>query len=240
MTQALIAELREWRIASAPYEPEYKVPPPKLHLKAADALERLTTCNEHLASNCEVRTTEIDRLTAELETANRIKIEQTDYAIGLQRAIEAHCREELALEDVCPHHAQKLNKHFNRQQVLEKEHREFYSELVTLRNTVEHLRLREGRLTAERDDLFNRMTTAEFESDALRDDAERYRKLCAILQKAYDTDSFESERLTIYCEQLSGWRNERTVEARLVWLDTRDAGLDLSSAIDAAIGEKHD
>ena len=72
-------------------------------------------------------------------------------------------------------------------------------------------------------------------------DAERYRKLCAILQKAYDTDSFESERLTIYCEQLSGWRNERTVEATLRWLDARDAGLDLSSAIDAAIaGEKHD
>ena len=77
------------------------------------------------------------------------------------------------------------------------------------------------------------------ERDALRADAERYRKLCAILQKAYDTDSFESERLTIYCEQLSGWRNERTVEATLRWLDARDAGLDLSSAIDAAIaGEK--
>ena len=184
MTQELIAELREWRVASAPYEPEYKVPPPKLHLKAADALERLTTCNEHLASNCEVRTTEIDRLTAELETANRIKIEQTDYAIGLQRAIEAHCREELALEDVCPHHAEKLNAHFNRQQVLEKEHAEFYLEVVTLRSTVEHLRLRENRLTAERDALitdrsnllksrvlllaerdalFNRATAAEFE-----------------------------------------------------------------------------
>ena len=84
-------------------------------------------------------------------------------------------------------------------------------------------------------DALERLTT---ERDALRTDAERYRKLCAILQKAYDTDSFGSERLTIYCEQLSGWRNERTVEARLVWLDARDAGLDLSSAIDAAIGEK--
>jgi hypothetical protein len=77
MTQELITELREWRIASAPYEPEYKVPPSDLHLKAADALERMV---------------------AELETANRIKTEQIDYAIGLQRAIEAHCREELALE----------------------------------------------------------------------------------------------------------------------------------------------
>ena len=84
-------------------------------------------------------------------------------------------------------------------------------------------------------DALERLTA---ERDALRADAERYRKLCAILQKAYDTDSFGSERLTIYCEQLSGWRNKRTVEARLVWLDARDAGLDLSSAIDAAIGEK--
>ena len=50
MTQELITELREWRIASAPYEPEYKVPPSDLHLKAAAALERMVT---------------------ELETANR-------------------------------------------------------------------------------------------------------------------------------------------------------------------------
>ena len=126
----------------------------------------------------------LERMESELKTANRIKIEQTDYAIGLQRAIEAHCREELALEDVCPHHAEKLNAHFNRQQVLEKEHAEFYLEVVTLRSTVEHLRLRENRLTAERDALitdrsnllksrvlllaerdalFNRATAAEFE-----------------------------------------------------------------------------
>jgi hypothetical protein len=91
----------------------------------------------------------LERMVAELETANRIKTAQIDYAIGLQRAIEAHCREELAPEDVCPHHAEKLNEHFNRQQVLEKEHTEFYSEVVTLRSTVEHLRLRENRLTAE-------------------------------------------------------------------------------------------
>ena len=93
----------------------------------------------------------LERMVTELETANRIKTEQIDYAIGLQRAIEAHCLEELAPEDVCPHHAEKLNEHFNRQQVLEKEHTEFYSEVVTLRSTVEHLRLRENRLTAERD-----------------------------------------------------------------------------------------
>jgi uncharacterized coiled-coil DUF342 family protein len=48
MTQELITELREWRIASAPYEPEYKVPPSDLHLKAADALERLTAERDSL------------------------------------------------------------------------------------------------------------------------------------------------------------------------------------------------
>ena len=73
--------------------------------------------------------------------------------------------------------------------------------------------------------------------DALEKDAARYRKLCEILQMAYDSQSFDSERLTIYCEQLSGWRNERTVEARVTWIDARDADLDLSSAIDAAIKE---
>ena len=51
MTQELIAELREWRVASAPYEPEYKVPPPKLHLKAADALECLTAERDALITD---------------------------------------------------------------------------------------------------------------------------------------------------------------------------------------------
>ena len=90
------------------------------------------TCGEAAAA--------LERMVTELETANRIKTEQIDYAIGLQISIEAHCREELAPEEVCPHHAEKLNEHFNRQQVLEKEHTEFYSEVVTLRSTVEHLR----------------------------------------------------------------------------------------------------
>ena len=79
---------------------------------------------------------------------------EIDYAIGLQRAIEAHYREDVAPDDVapddvCPHHAEKLNGHFNRQQVLEKEHKEFYDEVVKLRTIVEHLRLREDHLTAE-------------------------------------------------------------------------------------------
>ena len=51
MTQELITELREWRIASAPYEPEYKVPPSDLHLKAADALERLTAERDALRAD---------------------------------------------------------------------------------------------------------------------------------------------------------------------------------------------
>lgn len=77
--------------------------------------------------------------------------------------------------------------------------------------------------------------TLQTERDALKQDAQRWRKLCEILQTAYDSESFESGRLTIYCEQLSGWRNERTVEARMVWIDARDADLDLGSAIDATL-----
>ena len=95
--------------------------------------------------------TEIERLTAERDAARLIAIQQTDYAIGLQRAIEAHCRDEVVPEDVCPHHAEKLNLHFNRTEVLEKEHKEFYAEAVELRATTEHLRLREERMTTERD-----------------------------------------------------------------------------------------
>ena len=125
------------------------------------------TCGEAAAA--------LERMGAELETANRIKTEQIDYAIGLQRAIEAHCREELAPEDVCPHHAEKLNKHFNRQQVFEKKHTKFYSEVVTLRSTVEHLRLRENRLTAERDSLKEDYTRIK-ESAALWHD--RYKTKC--------------------------------------------------------------
>jgi hypothetical protein len=93
----------------------------------------------------------LERLTAERDAARLSDIQQTDYAIGLQRAIEAHCRDEDATEDVCPHHAEKLNLHISRTQVLEKEHKEFYGEVVQLRSMVEHLRLREERLTAERD-----------------------------------------------------------------------------------------
>ena len=51
MTQELITELREWRIASAPYEPAYKVPPSDLHLEAAAALERLTAERDALRAD---------------------------------------------------------------------------------------------------------------------------------------------------------------------------------------------
>ena len=102
-----------------------------------------------LARAKEYHAGELADVVAELATANSIKVEQIDYAIGLQRAIEAHCREDVAPDDVCPHHAEKLNGHFNRQQVLEKEHKEFYDEVVKLRTIVEHLRLREDHLTAE-------------------------------------------------------------------------------------------
>ena len=181
----LIERLRKGSMTSAPYEPQYTVPPVKICLEAADEIERLTTEEKMQLEQIVNQGLEIERLTAELTTsrywreqevkdltaelarakeyhageladvvaelatANSIKVEQIDYAIGLQRAIEAHCREDVAPDDVCPHHAEKLNGHFNRQQVLEKEHKEFYDEVVKLRTIVEHLRLREDHLTAE-------------------------------------------------------------------------------------------
>ena len=44
------------------------------------------------------------------ERQEKIAVEQTDYAISLQRAIEAHCRGKVAETTECPHHAEKLNE----------------------------------------------------------------------------------------------------------------------------------
>lgn len=66
--------------------------------------------------------------------------------------------------------------------------------------------------------------------DAL--DAQRFRKLCALLQKAYDGEPIEVDNTTIYCSMLSGFKHMRNVEARLCWTDARDEPLDLASALD--------
>jgi antitoxin component of MazEF toxin-antitoxin module len=63
-------------------------------------------------------------------------------------------------------------------------------------------------------------------------DAQRFRKLCALLQQAYDGEAVELDGLTVYCSMKSGWRNERTVGAELIWKDERDEPLDLASALD--------
>lgn len=69
---------------------------------------------------------------------------------------------------------------------------------------------------------------------SLAADALRFRKLMTLLQEAYDgnADPVESGDLTIYCSMLSGWRNERTVKAEVIWRDERDADLDLASVLD--------
>ena len=36
-----------------------------------------------------------------------------EYAISLQRAIDAHCRNEIAPDAECPHHAKKLNQNLS-------------------------------------------------------------------------------------------------------------------------------
>ena len=51
---------------------------------------------------------------AKVLMAQKIAKEQTDYAIALQQAIEAHCSGKEVPDEIaalCPHHAAKLNRH---------------------------------------------------------------------------------------------------------------------------------
>lgn len=67
-----------------------------------------------------------------------------------------------------------------------------------------------------------------------KQDAERFRKLCALLENAYDSGSgIESESLLGYCSMESGFRDMRTVRAELRWTDKRDEPLNLAAALDA-------
>jgi len=53
---------------------------------------------------------EVRELREKLAQQVKVATDQIDYAIALQRAIEAHCRDQVVgpFED-CPHHAQKLD-----------------------------------------------------------------------------------------------------------------------------------
>lgn len=83
------------------------------------------------------------------------------------------------------------------------------------------------------DDLAAQSANAMAELTELRRDAQRFRTLSLLLQKAYDGDTFESEPLDVYCRMQSGWRDERQVQAELRWKDVRDESLDLGAALDA-------
>lgn len=50
-----------------------------------------------------------------LITICQLRRQSIDYAIDLQRAIEAHCRGRVADESRCPHHAKMLNDHLLRE-----------------------------------------------------------------------------------------------------------------------------
>ena len=63
-------------------------------------------------------------------------------------------------------------------------------------------------------------------------DARRFRKLCELLQSAYDGNPVELEGLTVYCGMRSGWKNQRNVSAELLWTDERDEPLNLAAALD--------
>lgn len=63
-------------------------------------------------------------------------------------------------------------------------------------------------------------------------DAKRFRKLCALLQQAYDGAEVEPDGLTLYCSMQSGRGNQCLVGAELRWADQRDAPLDLGAVLD--------
>ena len=72
----------------------------------------LETCMKSLREHMDLLkqtsiSAEYFRLVAERK--ERIAAEQTDYAISLQRAIEAHCRDEVAETTEYRHHAEALN-----------------------------------------------------------------------------------------------------------------------------------
>ena len=85
-----------------------------------------------------------------------------------------------------------------------------------------------GREQLER---FAELVAAEYKRDA-----ERYRKLIALLQEAYDGNAIELENSFIVdCSMVSGYKTERRVQAVLGWADIRDEPLNLDAAIDAAM-----
>ena len=105
MTQELIAELREWRVASAPYEPEYKVPPPKLHLKAADALERMEderdaalAASRHETDLCQQALEDLEKMRGESGVLRELLAESLRVIKTIDGADECECD---LLESLC-------------------------------------------------------------------------------------------------------------------------------------------
>ena len=85
--------------------------------------------------------------------------------------------------------------------------------------------------TVEKLERFAQLVAADYQQDA-----ERYRKLIALLQEAYDGNVIELENSFIVdCSMVSGYKTERRVQAVLGWADIRDEPLNLDAAIDAAM-----
>src|SRR3546814_5553016 len=70
--------------------------------------------------------------------------------------------------------------------------------------------------------------------DETERDAERWRKLVALLQHSYDADDVETDELYLTARMLSARGESRRVAVTLSFSDERDQPLDLASAIDAA------
>jgi hypothetical protein len=64
-------------------------------------------------------------------------------------------------------------------------------------------------------------------------DAERWRKLIALMRAAYDVPRIESDRFSISAEMLVGRGSHRLMNVSLTFFDKRDEPVDPTSALDA-------
>ena len=90
----LIERLRKGIVTSAPYEPQYTVPPVKICLEAADEIERLTAEEKMQLEQIVNQGLEIERLTAELTTSRYWREQEVkDLTDNLAKAKQYHANE---------------------------------------------------------------------------------------------------------------------------------------------------
>ena len=68
-------------------------------------------------------------------------------------------------------------------------------------------------------------------NETTHEDATRYRKLVALLQRAYEGDDVE-DGLTITASMMSAYKSFETVQATLTWTGERGEQIDLDTVLD--------